>query len=73
MTTHHLDKTIGGQRELEKQIQDLKEQLSLSEKKRAAWEEKCVVLVKECRLQSAKQEHDRIKITEMESTIADYK
>ena len=73
VTTQRLDKTLNGQRELEKHVQDLKQQISLSEKERAAWEEKCTMLLKECKLQMAKQEHDRDKITEMESKLANYR
>lgn len=73
MTTHHLDETLGGQRELEKQLQDLKRQLNLSEKERINWEERCATLVKECRVQMERQEHARDKITEMESKLANYR
>lgn len=72
-TTRHLDKTLGGQKELESQIKDLKQQLSLSEKDRVDLESKCAMLVKECRVQLERQERDREKISETESKLANYR
>lgn len=73
VTTRHLDKTLGGQRELEKQVEDLKQQLRLSEKEKADLESKFSTKVKECRLQLERQECDRDKIKEMESKLANYR
>ena len=72
-TTHHLDKTLGGQKELEKQVQDLKQQLRLSEKEKVDLESRFATIVKEHRLQLERQEHDTDKIKEMESKLANYR
>ena len=73
VTTHHLDKTLDGQKELEKQVQDLKQQLRLSEKEKANLESKVATTVKECRLQLERQERDKDKIKEMESKLANHR
>ena len=59
VTTHQLDKTVGVQRELEKQIQAMKQQVILSEKEKVGWEEKCAMLVQDCKLQTAKLEQSK--------------
>ena len=73
VTTRHLDKTLGGQKELEKQVQDFKQQLRLSEKEKVDLESKFATIVKEWRLQLERQERDRDKIKEMESKLANYR
>ena len=59
MTTHQLNKSVGEQRELERQLHDLKQQLIQSEKEKTGWEEKCATLVQDCKHQMAKLEHSK--------------
>ena len=73
VTTHHLDKTLGGQKELEKQVHDLKQQLRLSEKEKADLESKYATTVKECKLQLERQERDGDTMKEMESKLENYR
>lgn len=73
LTNHHLDKTLSGQQKLEKEVQDLKHQLSTSEKEKIAWQEGCAMLVKECRLQMEKEGHAREKVTEIQGKLANCK
>ena len=73
LTNHHLDKTLSGQHELEKEVQDLKHQLSMSEKERVDWQEGCAMLMKEYRLQMEREGHARDKLTEIQGMIANCK
>ena len=59
ITTHQLNKTVGAQGELERQIQDMKQQLIMSEKEKVGWEEKCAMLVQDCKVQMAKLEQSK--------------
>lgn len=72
-TNHHLGKTLGDQHELEKEVRDLKHQLSTSEKEKVGWQEGCAMLVKEYRLQMERDGHARDKMTEIQGKLADSK
>lgn len=73
LTNHHLDETLSGQHKLEKEVRDLKHQLSTSEKEKVDWQEGCAMLVKECRLQMEREGHARDKMTEIEGKLANCK
>ena len=72
-TNHHLGKTLSDQHELEKEVRDLKHQLSTSEKEKVGWQEECAMLVKEYRLQMERDEHARDKMMEIQEKLANSK
>ena len=70
LTSHHLDKTLSGQEELEKEVRDLKHELNTSEKEKVGWKERCAMLVKECRLQMEREEYARDSMTGIQCKLA---
>lgn len=69
LTNHHLGKTLSGQHGLEKEVRDLKHQLSTSEKEKVDWQEGCAMLVKEYRLLMERDGQARDKMTEIQGRL----